>query len=67
MARTIRRATVAALSMLLAGLPAIAQDSADQLYGSWRLLSFKAQIVGEEADAWIFIAPVEPNARGHAI
>jgi hypothetical protein len=32
----------------IVALPAAAQDPVDQLYGSWRLLSFKAQIVGED-------------------
>jgi hypothetical protein len=50
MVRRARRTIIAALSMLMVVRPAIAQDSADQLYGSWRLLSFKAQIVGEDAE-----------------
>jgi Lipocalin-like domain len=50
MARTTRRIMIAALAMLVVGPPAVAQDSADQLYGSWRLLTFKAQIVGEDAE-----------------
>jgi Lipocalin-like domain len=48
---------VAALSMLMCGLPAIAQDAANQLFGSWRLLSFKAQIVGEDAEPRDFFGP----------
>jgi hypothetical protein len=50
MGRKTRRIIVAALSLMLVGLPALAQDSIDRLYGSWRLLSFKAQIIGEDAD-----------------
>jgi Lipocalin-like domain len=50
MALKVRRTIFAALSMLTVVRPAIAQDSAAQLYGSWRLLSFKAQIVGEDAE-----------------
>ena len=38
-----------ALSLSIFALPAAAQDSADQLFGSWRLLSFKAQKIGEDA------------------
>ena len=38
-----------ALSRSIFALPAAAQDSADQLFGSWRRLSFKAQIIGEDA------------------
>lgn len=49
MARKSRPAILAALSLMTVGLPARAQDAADRLYGSWRLLSFKAQIVGEDA------------------
>jgi hypothetical protein len=40
----------AALPLLLIGLPAVAQDMGEKLYGSWRLVSFKAQIVGEDAE-----------------
>ena len=40
---------LAAWLMLIVGPAAIAQDLSNQLYGSWRLLSFKAQIVGEDA------------------
>jgi|SRR5271163_1494063 len=36
--------------LLLLGSPAVAEDVTDQLIGSWRLLSFKAQIVGEDAE-----------------
>ena len=35
-----RRATFAALPLLLIGLPAVAQDIGEQLYGSWRVVSF---------------------------
>lgn len=35
---------------LLLGSPAVAADGTDQLFGSWRLISFKAQIVGEDAE-----------------
>jgi Lipocalin-like domain len=48
---------VAALSMLVVGSSAIAHDAADQLYGSWRLLSFKVQIVGEHAEPRDFFGP----------
>jgi hypothetical protein len=57
MARETRRKLLAALAMLIVGPPAIAQDSADQLFGSWRLLSFKAQIVGEDAEPRDFFGP----------
>jgi Lipocalin-like domain len=41
---------LAAWLMLIVGGPAaIAQDLSNQLYGSWRLVSFKAQIVGEDS------------------
>jgi hypothetical protein len=50
MARTTRRKILAALAMLIVGPPAIAQDSGDQLFGSWRLLSFKAKIIGEDTE-----------------
>jgi hypothetical protein len=50
MTRKTRRAPFAVLLLLLLGLPAVAQDVANQLYGSWRLVSFKAQIVGEDAE-----------------
>jgi len=40
----------AAFPLLLVALPTFAQDIRDQLYGSWRLVSFKAQIVGEDAE-----------------
>jgi hypothetical protein len=43
--------------MLIVGRPAIAQDAGDQLFGSWRLLSFKAQIVGEDAEPRDFFGP----------
>jgi hypothetical protein len=52
-----RRKMLAALAMLIVGSPAIAQDSADQLFGSWRLLSFKVQIVGEDAEPRDFFGP----------
>jgi Lipocalin-like domain len=48
---------LAALSMLIVEPCAIAQDSADQLYGSWRLSSFKVQIVGEDAEPRDFFGP----------
>jgi Lipocalin-like domain len=48
---------VAALSMLIVGRPAIAQDAGDQLFGSWRLLSFNVQIVGEDAQPRDFFGP----------
>jgi Lipocalin-like domain len=57
MARRTRRTIIAALSTLIVGPPALAQDAADQLYGSWRLLSFKAQIVGEDAQPRDFFGP----------
>ena len=50
MTRKSRRAMFAALPLVLIGLPAIAEDTAGKLYGSWRLVSFKAQIVGEDAE-----------------
>jgi len=50
MARRTRRTMLASLSLLVGGIPAIAQEPANQLYGSWRLLSFKAKIVGEDAE-----------------
>jgi hypothetical protein len=40
----------AALPLLLVGFPAFAQDVADELYGSWRLVSFKVKMVGEDVD-----------------
>jgi Lipocalin-like domain len=41
---------LAAWLMLIVGGPAaIAQDLSNQLYGSWSLVSFKAQIVGEDS------------------
>lgn len=49
MARRTRCTMLAAWLMLIVGPAAIAQDLSNQLYGSWRLLSFKAQIVGEDA------------------
>jgi hypothetical protein len=50
MARKGQRIIFAALSLMIVGSPALAQDSIDRLYGSWRLLSFKAQIIGEDAE-----------------
>jgi hypothetical protein len=50
MTRRSRRAMFAALPLLIVGLPTFAQEVADKLYGSWRLVSFKAQIVGEDAE-----------------
>lgn len=50
MTRKSRRAMFAALPLLLIGLPTVAQDIGEKLYGSWRLVSFKAQIVGEDAE-----------------
>jgi hypothetical protein len=57
MARRTRRTIIAALSTLIVAPPALAQDAADLLYGSWRLLSFKAQIVGEDAQPRDFFGP----------
>jgi hypothetical protein len=62
MARKTRRMIGSALSLMLVGLPALAQDSADRLYGSWRLLSFKAQIIGEDADPREFLVPLRSVA-----
>jgi hypothetical protein len=50
MTRRSRRAMFVAFPLLLIGLPAFAQDIANKLYGSWRLVSFKAQIVGEDIE-----------------
>ena len=44
-ARNVCRASSTAI-----GLPVVAQDIGEKLYGSWRLVSFKAQIVGEDAE-----------------
>jgi Lipocalin-like domain len=57
MSRRPRSTILAALSMLIVGPPAFAQEAADQLVGSWRLLSFKAQIVGDDAEPRDFFGP----------
>jgi Lipocalin-like domain len=57
MAVKVRRTIIAVLLMLAVVRPAIAQDSAAQLYGSRRLVSFKAQIVGEDAEPRDFFGP----------
>jgi hypothetical protein len=57
MTRKSRSVMFAALPLLLIGLPAVAQNIGEKLYASWRLVSFKAQIVGEDAEPQDIFGP----------
>lgn len=47
-----------AVSLILMSVPAIADDGSAQLFGSWRLKSFKAQIIGDDAEPRDVFGPV---------
>jgi len=58
-------ATVAStIGCLILCQPVLAQDDAAKLYGSWKLISWTAQIVGENSPP---MEPFGPNPKGRLI